>query len=174
MQVELTNEQMFRLLCAEIIELEGRYISYMKILSDMNDPDFIDYCECTLFAKAENYTQKYFLLEWLKAKHWDIHELRTVAVHLDGLLMSNERMFKLLCMEIIESMGRYFMSPMRILFEMSDSSFIDQCERMIFIDDDNQLDAQEQFLLDWMTANKENQDLIPELMPVAERLQWQL
>jgi hypothetical protein len=87
--------------------------------------------------------------------------------------LTNEQMFKLLCMEIIESMGRS-MSPTRILFEMSDSYFIGMCERMIFLRDDYQLDAQEQFLLDWLKKNEGNHELIHELMTVAQRLERQL
>ena len=91
-----------------------------------------------------------------------------------ALELTNEQMFKLLCIEIIESMGKDFITPMGILYEMTHPKFVAWCQRMIFMKDDNQLDQGEFFLLDWMTENEDNWDLLEELKPVAKNLGEQL
>ncbi len=88
--------------------------------------------------------------------------------------LTNEQMFKLVCIEVIESMGITFYTPMGILYEMTQPKFIAWCERMIFTDDDGELDQGELFLLDWMKQNIDNWEIIKELKPIAERLEKKL
>lgn len=88
--------------------------------------------------------------------------------------LTNEQVFKLICMEVIESMGISFMGPVQILHEMTNPRFIDWCEHMIFIDDDRKLDEGEKFLLDWMKQNAGKWEIIEELFPVADRIEMKL
>ncbi|MCP2728261.1 hypothetical protein [Limnofasciculus baicalensis] len=88
--------------------------------------------------------------------------------------LTNEQVFKLLCMEVIESLGFAHFAPTILLYEMTNPGFIDWCEKMVFIDDDGKLDEGEKFLLDWMKQNLGNLDLIRQLMPVAERLEMKI
>ncbi len=85
--------------------------------------------------------------------------------------LTNEQVFKLLCIEVIETMGIYSFPPIEVLHAMVDPGFAEWCEHMVFIDDDGKLDEGEKFLLDWMKQNAGNWDIIQELWPVAERLE---
>ena len=88
--------------------------------------------------------------------------------------LTNEQMFKLVCMEVIETMGTGYLPPVGILYDLVDGRLTELCERMIFIDDDGKLDEGEIFLLDWMKQNAGNWGIIQELWPVAERLEDKL
>ena len=85
--------------------------------------------------------------------------------------LTNEQVFKLVCMEVIETMGVNTFTPIAILHNMTKPDFIDWCEHAIFVNDDGELDEGEIFLLDWMKQKVGNWHLINELMPVAERLE---
>ena len=84
--------------------------------------------------------------------------------------LTNEQIFKLICVEFIETMGARNFPPVIILHEMTNPGFIDWCENTVFIDDDGKLDQGEMFLLDWMKQNVGNWEIIRELMPIAQRL----
>ncbi|NEO84170.1 MAG: hypothetical protein F6J87_07945 [Spirulina sp. SIO3F2] len=88
--------------------------------------------------------------------------------------LTNEQIFKLVCMEVIESLGVRRFPPVCVLYEMTNPGFIDWCETLVFVKDDGKLDEGEQSLLDWMKQNAGNWDLVRELMPVAERLEAKL
>ncbi|OPH09259.1 hypothetical protein CENA302_11430 [Cylindrospermopsis raciborskii CENA302] len=88
--------------------------------------------------------------------------------------LTNEQVFKLVCMEVIEKMGFAHFPPIILVYEMTNSGFVDWCEQMVFVDDKGKLDEGEKFLLDWMRRNVGNFDLIRELMPVAERLEMKM
>lgn len=85
--------------------------------------------------------------------------------------LTNEQMFKLVCMEFIESMGVRTRGPIDILYDIAMGNSIDWCENVIFTTDDGQIDEGEQFLLNWMKENAGNWDIVQELKPVAERLE---
>ena len=85
--------------------------------------------------------------------------------------LTDEQVFKLLCVEVIETLGFAHFAPTILLYEMTNSGFIDWCEQMVFVDDDGKPNEEEKFLLEWMRKNLGNLDLIRELMPVAENLE---
>ncbi len=85
--------------------------------------------------------------------------------------LTDEQVFKLLCVEVIETLGFAHFAPTILLYEMTNSGFIDWCEQMVFVDDEGKPNEEEKFLLEWMRKNLGNLDLIRELMPVAENLE---
>jgi hypothetical protein len=88
--------------------------------------------------------------------------------------LTNEQVFKLICIEAIESMGLSMMSPKEILRQMNDPDLIDECAINVFVRDDVSFDEQENFLFQWMLANRGNEALRLELEPIAERLEKQI
>ncbi len=88
--------------------------------------------------------------------------------------LTDEQVFKLLCVEVIETLGFAHFAPTILLYEMTNSGFIDWCEQMVFVDDDGKFNEEDKFLLEWMKKNLGNIALIRELMPVAERLEMKI
>lgn len=88
--------------------------------------------------------------------------------------LTNKQLFKLVCMEVIETMGFAHFPPLILVYEMTNPEFVDWCEQMVFIGDDGKLNEGEKFLLDWMKKNIGNWNLIRELMPLAERLEMKV
>jgi len=85
--------------------------------------------------------------------------------------LTNEQVFKLLCIEAIETLGFAHFAPTILLYEMTNPEFIDWCEKIVFVDEDGKFNEKERFLPDWMKKNLGNLDLIRELKPIAENLE---
>ena len=88
--------------------------------------------------------------------------------------LTDEQIFKLLCIEIIESVGIRTRSPIDILDNIGLGDLANWCEEYIFIRDDGELDAGEQFLLDWVRKNQRDWDLVKKLEPIARGLNSKL